>query len=138
MRKVLALIFAVTIGFGLNSCSSDDDVSFPEYSVVGKWKIQQYTVNGVDLELCENQGIRQFKNDGVYLQDDFEINPDTELCTESEDSPLIGEYTSYINKLSTTVGGIHKIYDFEFINMNKFTLTETYNNIDFIYTYVRE
>lgn len=137
MKKVLALLFAITIGFGLNSCSSDDDAGIPEYSVVGKWKVEEYRVNGVEIEQCENRGVRQFKNDGVYLQDDYEIDPETEVCTETENSPLIGEYTSTVDKLSTSLGGIHKTYDLEFINSSKFTLTETYNNIDFVYTYVR-
>lgn len=137
MKKVLALLFAITIGFGLNSCSSDDDAGIPEYSVVGKWKIEQYTVNGIEVEQCENKGVRQFKNDGVYLQDDYEIDPETEVCLETEDSPLIGSYSSSFDKLSTSLGGIDKTYELEFINSSKFTLTETYNNVDFVYTYVR-
>lgn len=137
MKKVLALLFAITIGFGLNSCSSDDDAGIPEYSVVGKWKIEQYTVNGIEVEQCENRGVRQFKNDGVYLQDDYEIDPETEVCLETEDSPLIGSYSSTFDQLSTSLGGINKTYELEFINSSKFTLTETYNDVDFVYTYVR-
>ena len=137
MKKVLALLFVITIGFGLNSCSSDDDAGIPEYSVVGKWKIEQYTVNGIEVEQCENRGVRQFKNDGVYLQDDYEIDPETEVCLETENSPLIGTYSSSFDQLSTSLGGINITYELEFINSSKFTLTETYNNIDFVYTYVR-
>lgn len=138
MKKVLALLFALTIGFGLNSCSSDDDGGVPAYTVVGKWKITSYTINGETFEDCVNKGIRQFKNDGVYLQDDYEIDPETEQCTESEDSPLIGEFTMSIDKLKTTVGSFEKIYSLEFINSNQFTLTDTYNNVDFVYTYTRQ
>lgn len=139
MRKFAVLLFVMSLTFGLSSCSSDDDDNLPNYTVVGKWKISNYTINGETMnEVCENKGIRQFKNDGTYLQDDYEINPQTELCTESGDSPLIGTYTKSVDKVSTTLGGMTKTYDLDFIDENKFTLTETYNNIDFVYTYSRQ
>lgn len=138
MKKIAALLFALTIGFGLNSCSSDDDDNLPNYTVVGKWKITKYTIDGVISENCSNKGVRQFKNDGVYLQDDYEINPVTEICEESPDSPLIGTYTKSVDKVKTTLGAITKTYDLDFINENTFTLTESYNDIDFVYTYTRQ
>ncbi|HUH34321.1 MAG TPA: hypothetical protein VL022_00675 [Moheibacter sp.] len=139
MKKLGSLLLVLSFALGLNSCSSDDGGNgLPEYTVVGKWKIVNYTVNGVQIDDCENKGIRQFKTDKTYLQEDWEIHPETEVCTESEDSPLIGNFSSTPMKLTTTVGGLTKTYDLEFTNENQFTLTDQYNNIDFVYTYRRQ
>ena len=136
MKKVFALMLISTLGFGLVSCSSDDDGdSGPNYSVVGKWNITSYTINGESFEDCSLNGIRQFKTDGTYLQDEYVENEQTGICEETLDSPLIGTWQKSNNNLKTSVSGINKTYALEFVNESKFILTETYNNVDFIYTY---
>lgn len=137
MKKFAVLLFVMTLGLGLTSCNSDDDDNLPNYTVVGKWKISEYTINGASAEDCENKGVRQFKNDGTYLQDDYELNPQTEQCQESEDSPLIGTYTKTTDKVTMMLGGVTKTFDLEFVDSNKFILTETFNNVDFVRTYTR-
>lgn len=137
MKKVFAMLFAATLGLGMISCSSDDDSSSgPNYTVVGRWDITSYTVNGTIVEECSNNGIRQFRTDGSYLQDEF-IEDENGVCTETVDSPLIGTYTKSGDNLNVTVTGVTKNYTIEFVNEGKFTLTEEFNNIDFVYTYVK-
>ncbi len=126
-----------SLGFGLVSCSSDDDGGGPNYSVVGKWKVTSYTVNGASMEDCTLNGVRQFKNDGTYLQDDY-MEDENGNCTETEDSPLIGTYTKSGDDLTTNLDGLTKVYGIEFISETKFELTETFNNIDFVYTYTKQ
>lgn len=138
MKKVFAFVVLVSFGLGLISCSSDDDsVDGPNYTVVGKWSITSYTINGVSQEDCTTNGVRQFKTDGTYLQDEYLIDPETEECTETIESPLIGTYTKTSTELKTVLGGLTKTYELEFVSENKFILTETYNNVDFVLTYTR-
>lgn len=93
MKKVIFLMLAMTMSLGLISCSSDDDNNDgPNYSVVGRWEVTSYTVNGVGIEECELNGVRQFRTDGSYLQDEF-IEDENGICTETIDSPIIGTYT---------------------------------------------
>lgn len=134
MKKVIFLMLAMTMSLGFISCSSDDDNNEPNYSVVGRWEVTSYTVNGVAIEECELNGVRQFRTDGSYLQDEFEEDENGN-CTETVDSPAIGTYSKSGNNLTTTVGVVTKTYKIEFVNESRFTLTETFNNIDFIYTY---
>ena len=137
MKKVFALMLVSSLGFGLVSCSSDDDGdSGPNYSVVGKWEITNYTVGGTAVEDCSVEGMRQFKPDGTLIQEEF-AEDENGVCTETENSPLIGTYTKSGDNLSTTMSGITKNYDLEFINENKFTLTEEYNNVDFVFTFTK-
>lgn len=137
MKKVFAILFALTLGFGLISCSSDDDNGGgPNYSVVGKWIISNYTVGGTSVEDCITEGIRQFKPDGTLIQEHFEEN-EAGVCVETENSPLIGTYTKSGNNLSTTIDGVTKAYDLEFQSETKFTITETYNNVDFVFTFTK-
>lgn len=137
MKKVFAMMLALTVGFGVVSCSSDDDSpSGPNYSVVGKWEITHYTVGGTAVDECSNNGIRQFKPDGTLIQEEF-LEDESGNCIESENSPLIGTYTKSGDDLSTTVGGVTKHYDLDFVNESKFTLTEEYNNVDFVYTFTK-
>jgi hypothetical protein len=134
MKKVFALLLISSLG--LTSCSSDDDGSNgPNYSMVGKWNITTYTINGEEFDECTLNGVRQFKQDGTYLQDEFVENETTGACEETENSPLIGTWTKSNDTVHTSVTGEDKTYDLEFISETKFTLTETYNNIDFVYTF---
>lgn len=137
MKKVFAMMLALTIGLGVVSCSSDDDNGGgPSYSVVGKWEITNYTVGGTSVEDCSIEGMRQFKPDGTLLQEEFEVDENGE-CIETENSPLIGTYTKSGDDLSTTMNGMTKNYDLDFISETKFTLTEEYNNVDFVFTFTK-
>lgn len=137
MKNVFALMFAFVMGLGMISCSSDDDNgSGPNYSVVGKWEITNYTVGGTPVEDCSIEGMRQFKPDGTLIQEHFEEN-ESGVCVESENSPLIGTYTKSGDNLSTTIAGTTKSYDLEFISESKFMITETYNNVDFVFTFTK-
>lgn len=137
MKKVFAVLLILTVGLGITSCSSDDDSDGPNYSVVGKWNITSYTIDGQEREDCAMNGVRQFKTDGSYLQDEYEENADTGVCEEIEDSPLIGTYTKSGDDIQITVGGLTKDFDIEFISETVFTLTESYNDIDFVYTFTK-
>lgn len=136
MKKVFLVMLGLALGLGMMSCSSDDD-SGPMYSIVGKWKITQYTINGDPFEECSLNGIRQFKNDGVYLQDDYELDENGE-CKSTEDSPLIGTYQWNGNNLKTILPNEEISYKIEFQNNTHFTLTDTYNNVDFVYYYAKQ
>lgn len=134
MKKVFVLMLISSLGF--IACNSDDDGDTGlNYSVAGKWNITQYTINGESFEDCALNGVRQFKTDGTYLQDEYIENETTGNCEETLDSPLIGTWNKSNNSLSTSVDGMNKVYELEFINESKFVLTETYNNVDFVYTY---
>ncbi|MBA5628303.1 hypothetical protein [Moheibacter lacus] len=137
MKKVFAMLFALSLGLGMLSCSSDDDGGDgPNYSVVGRWEITNYTVNGTVVEECSNNGTRQFRTDGSYLQDEF-IEDENGVCTETLNSPVIGSYTKSGDNLNVTISGTTKNYDIEFTSETRFTLTEEFNNVDFVYTYVK-
>ncbi len=137
MKKVFAMMLALTVGLGMISCSSDDDNGGgPNYTVVGKWEITNYTVGGTSVEDCSIEGMRQFKPDGTLIQEQFEED-ENGVCVETENSPLIGTYTKSGNNLSTTINGTTKNYDLEFINESKFKITETYNNVDFVFTFTK-
>src|SRR5690606_17795409 len=129
MKKVVFLMLAMTMSLGMISCSSDDDSgNGPNYSVVGRWEVASYTVNGVDIEECSLNGIRQFRTDSSYLQDEF-VEDEEGNCTETIDSPIVGTYTKSGNNFSTTIDGVTKSYTLDFISETEFTLTEEYNNI---------
>lgn len=135
MKKVFALLLISSLA--LVSCSSDDDggTDGPVYSMVGKWNITTYTIDGESTFKCSLNGTRQFKQDGTYLEDEFVEDEITGECLETENSPLIGTWAKVNNSVNTNVMGTSKTYDLEFINENKFTLTESFNDIDFVYTY---
>lgn len=135
MNKIVLFLFVAGLGFTLSNCSSDDDKG-PDFTVEGRWEITKYTVNGQPVEVCEHNGVRQFKPDGVYLQDDYIID-EADDCVESADSPLIGTFTQYTRDLRITIEGTTTTYRLDFLSESKFLLTDTYNNIDFVYTYTK-
>lgn len=135
MKKILLFLLVAGLGFAFNSCSSDDDKG-PDFTVEGKWEITKYTVNGQPMQECAHNGVRQFKPDGVYLQDDY-IEDEVDDCVESPDSPLIGTFVQYPRDLRITLGGTTTTYRLEFLSESKFMLIDTYNNIDFVYTYTK-
>jgi len=142
MKKVFAILFALTISLGMISCSSDDDSgSGPNYSVVGKWEITERVFDGNPVEIpCELNGTRQFQPNGTYLQDEFVSNPDTGECEETEDSPLIGSYNKSGNNFTTTINNQTVNYTIEFVNENRFILTyeNQIDHSDTEYTYTKQ
>jgi len=137
MKKVFALMLVFSLGFGLVSCSSDDDSNDgPNYSVVGKWKVTARTFDGQPVEItCQLNGVRQFKNDGTYLQDDYQIDETTGECTETIDSPLIGTWSKSGDDFTTVIDGTTSHYDIEFVNESKFTLETGIDGSEIVLTY---
>ena len=77
MKKVFAMLLILTMGFGLVSCSSDDDsVSGPQFTIVGTWKVTQIFINNVEANVddyCPYNGTFQFINGGTYVENGYEM-----------------------------------------------------------------
>lgn len=75
MKKVFALLFALSIGLGIISCSSDDDgPAEPQFTIVGTWKVTQVYINNVEFdvnEYCPYKGTFQFVNPSTYVENGF-------------------------------------------------------------------
>ena len=139
MKKVFALMLVSFVGFGLFSCNSDDDNgnNDPVYSVEGRWEVTGFFINGSSQELsCELQGIRQFKADNTYLQEEF-ISDGNGGCVETSNSPVIGTWNKNGTVLKTTLPGTTSTYELSFVNGSLFELVRTVEGYNFKYTYQR-
>ncbi len=87
MKKVFALLFALSIGLGMISCSSDDDSSStPQFTIVGTWKVTQAYFNGIEqnvADVCIYKGTAQFINGGTYVENKFDLN-DADVCVQGD------------------------------------------------------
>ena len=75
MKKVFAMMLALTLGLGMVSCSSDDDGNQPQFSIIGTWKVTEKYVDGNIQDIsddCIYNGTIKFINGGTYVEDVFE------------------------------------------------------------------
>lgn len=72
MKKILALMFVLSIGLANNSCSSDDDDPAVQFTIVGTWKITGKYINNTPHDItddCSLKGDLKFVNGGAYVED---------------------------------------------------------------------
>lgn len=72
MKKVFAILFALTLGFGMISCSSDDDAGGPEFTIHGTWKVTGKFINDVSQDIsgeCIYKGNVKFISGGTFVED---------------------------------------------------------------------
>lgn len=78
MKKVFAMMLALTMGLGMVSCSSDDDGgSGPVFTIHGTWKVTQVFINGVEHDVndyCPYRGSFQFVSGGTYVENGYELD----------------------------------------------------------------
>jgi len=104
MKKVFAMMLAMTIGFGMVSCNSDDDdgVNTPQFTIHGIWKVTQIFINGVEHNVndyCPYKGSFQFISGGTYVENGFELVESN--CIASD--PVGGTWTKNGNTYTLTL-----------------------------------
>ncbi len=105
MKKLFAMLFVLTMGFGLISCSSDDDNGGgPQFTIHGTWKVTQVFINGVEHDVndyCPYKGSFQFISGGTYVENGYELVETN--CLSSE--PIGGTWTKSGNNYTLTLNG---------------------------------
>ena len=104
MKKVFAILFALTLGFGMISCSSDDDAGGPEFTIHGTWKVTKLLINGVEHDVqdyCPYRGTFQFISGGTYVENGYELLE--ENCVASD--PVGGTWQKQGNTYTLTLNG---------------------------------
>lgn len=102
MRKILLLIGALIMAISINSCSSDNDDNQNQNNIIGKWRISQLIVEGLDpvlvesldLELneCEKKTTLEIFENGSYTETDYEYNESLTECSLYDVSDGTWEY----------------------------------------------
>lgn len=136
----MKFIFVFLVFAGLASCSNDDDSNETPGTdrIVGKWKIQQFLLDGEQIPLtdCEKQSTIEFMTNGTARTIDFFDDPDTNQCVSET-------YTEqWVNRGNNvyrfTEGGFS--YDVTIIfsnNNNSFTITAEDEFETYTATYIR-
>ncbi len=87
MKKIIYLFVIVASAITFNSCSSDDD-SPEQDKLISKWSLFQEFENGQEIELsdCDKKGILEFKLDGSFVAEFFDLNQSTGECEPDDAS----------------------------------------------------
>ncbi len=137
--KTIRLIFALFLLVGFASCSDDDGNGSTEANrVVGEWKIQSLTIDGVSIPIsdCEAQSRIKFTENGNFTSTDFFEDFDTEECT----SEVFNEKWEYRGNNVYRFTDDSESYDVTIMfsnNNNSFTVTEEDEDGTYTVTYVR-
>lgn len=132
MKKILLIIGALIMAISINSCSDDNDDNQNQNYIIGKWRLSQLIVEGLDpvlvesldLELneCEKKMTIEIFGDGNYTEKDYEYNEFITECVLYDISDGTWEYLG------------NSMYSFSGLNSEPIKVTVDGNKIIAEYT----
>lgn len=130
IQKHLILLLVAGL-FSMTSCSSDDEGTTEERTVIGTWTMVSMNPAVIDLEECPDKPLITFQDDGnaewTFYTQENNCQGSTDTGTWNQNSAT--EYTINIPNFGELTGTVN------FSSASMFTFTSTYQNVLFTITF---
>lgn len=137
--KNLKIIFVFLVFAGVASCSGDDDVNSERIDpIIGKWKMQSTTLDGIEIEIpeCQARSTMEFFANGNVTSTNFYEDYETEECISESATEKWENRGNNVYRMTegSQFTEIRVIFS---NNNNVFTISEESENGSFSMTFAR-